>query len=87
LVIMLIVLAVGMVMDLSPTVLILVPLFMPVIKMAGIDPVYFGLMFIMNCSIGLITPPVGTVLNVICGVGRVPMSRAVKGVWPFVIAY
>ncbi|MFN3499171.1 MAG: TRAP transporter large permease subunit, partial [Pannonibacter indicus] len=55
LVIMLIVLAVGMVMDLSPTVLILVPLFMPVIKMAGIDPVYFGLMFIMNCSIGLIT--------------------------------
>lgn len=87
LVIMLIVLAVGMVMDLSPTVLILVPLFMPVIKMAGIDPVYFGLMFIMNCSIGLITPPVGTVLNVICGVGRVPMSQAVKGVWPFVIAY
>lgn len=87
LVIMLIVLAVGMVMDLSPTVLILVPLFMPVVKMAGIDPVYFGLMFILNCSIGLLTPPVGTVLNVICGVGRVPMSVAVRGVVPFIFAY
>ncbi|PLK73105.1 L-dehydroascorbate transporter large permease subunit [Rhizobium sp. TH135] len=86
-VIMLIVLAVGMVMDLSPTVLILVPLFMPVVKMAGIDPVYFGLMFILNCSIGLLTPPVGTVLNVICGVGRVPMSVAVRGVMPFLFAY
>jgi len=87
LVIMLIVLAVGMVMDLSPTVLILVPLFMPVVKLAGIDPVYFGLMFILNCSIGLLTPPVGTVLNVICGVGRVPMSVAVRGVVPFLLAY
>lgn len=87
LVIMLIVLAVGMVMDLSPTVLILVPLFMPVVKMAGIDPVYFGLMFILNCSIGLLTPPVGTVLNVICGVGRVQMSIAVRGVVPFILAY
>ncbi|MBZ4021010.1 L-dehydroascorbate transporter large permease subunit [Rhodobacter sp. TJ_12] len=87
LVIMLIVLAVGMVMDLSPTVLILVPLFMPVVKMAGIDPVYFGLMFILNCSIGLLTPPVGTVLNVICGVGKVPMSAAVRGVAPFLTAY
>jgi tripartite ATP-independent transporter DctM subunit len=87
LVIMLIVLAVGMVMDLSPTVLILVPLFMPVIKAAGIDPVYFGLMFILNCSIGLVTPPVGTVLNVICGVGRVQMSVAVRGVAPFLLAY
>ncbi|MCU0901466.1 MAG: TRAP transporter large permease subunit [Cypionkella sp.] len=87
LVIMLLVLAVGMVMDLAPTVLILVPLLMPVITMAGIDPVYFGLMFILNCSIGLITPPVGTVLNVICGVGKVPMSAAVRGVWPFILAY
>lgn len=87
LVIMLIVLAVGMVMDLAPTVLILVPLLMPVVKMAGIDPVYFGLMFILNCSIGLLTPPVGTVLNVICGVGRVQMSVAVRGVLPFLLAY
>jgi len=85
--IMILVLLVGMVMDLSPTILILVPLLMPVIKLAGIDPVYFGLMFVINCSIGLITPPVGTVLNVVCGVGRVPMSAAVRGSWPFILAY
>ncbi|MDP5308720.1 TRAP transporter large permease subunit [Paracoccus spongiarum] len=87
LVIMLLVLCVGMVMDLSPTVLILVPLLIPVVRMAGIDEVYFGLMFILNCSIGLITPPVGTVLNVVCGVGRVPMSQAVRGVGPFIVGY
>lgn len=86
-VIMILVLCVGMVMDLSPTILILVPLLMPVVKLANIDPVYFGLMFVINCSIGLITPPVGTVLNVVCGVGRVPMSAAVKGSWPYIAAY
>lgn len=87
LVIMLIVFAVGMVMDLAPTILILVPLFLPLVNMAGIDPVYFGLMFVLNCSIGLLTPPVGTVLNVICGVAKVNMSTAVRGVTPFVAAY
>ena len=87
LVIMLIVLAVGMVMDLVPSVLILVPLLLPVVKGAGIDEVYFGLMFIINTSIGLITPPVGNVLNVVCGVSRMPMSKAVRGVFPFVVAY
>lgn len=86
-VIMLIVLAVGMVMDLAPTILILVPLLMPVVTLAGIDPVYFGLVFVINTSIGLITPPVGNVLNVVCGVSRVPMSRAVVGTWPFILAY
>lgn len=86
-VIMLIVLFVGMVMDLSPTILILVPLLLPVATAAGIDPVYFGLMFVINCSIGLITPPVGNVLNVVCGVGNVKMSVAVKGAWPFIVAY
>ncbi|MDW6091899.1 TRAP transporter large permease subunit [Vibrio rhizosphaerae] len=86
-VIMLLVLCVGMVMDLSPTILILVPLLMPVVKLAGIDPTYFGLMFVINCSIGLITPPVGTVLNVVCGVAKVPMSAAVKGIFPFILAY
>jgi tripartite ATP-independent transporter DctM subunit len=85
--IMVLVFLVGMVMDLSPTILILVPLFMPIVIIAGIDPVYFGLMFVINTSIGLITPPVGTVLNVVCGVGRVPMSVAVKGVLPFITVY
>ena len=86
-VIMLVVLMVGMVMDLSPTILILVPLFMPIVKLAGIDPVYFGLMFVINTSIGLITPPVGTVLNVVCGVGHAKMSTAVRGTLPFIGAY
>jgi TRAP-type transport system large permease protein len=87
LVIMMIVLAVGMVMDLAPTILILVPLLMPIVTLAGIDPVYFGLMFVINTSIGLITPPVGNVLNVVCGVGRVRMSVAVRGTLPFILAY
>lgn len=87
LVIMILVFLVGMVMDLMPSVLILVPLLLPVIKMAGIDPVYFGLMFIINSCIGLITPPVGSVLNVVCGVGKAPMSKVVRGTLPFVTAY
>jgi TRAP-type transport system large permease protein len=86
-IIMIIVFIVGTAMDLSPTVLILVPLFMPVVNQAGIDPVYFGLMFVINCSIGLITPPVGTVLNVVCGVGGTTMSAAMRGLMPFMIAY
>ncbi|MGK7613428.1 SLC13 family permease, partial [Salmonella enterica] len=55
-VIMVAILIVGMVMDLTPTVLILTPVLMPLVKEAGIDPIYFGVMFIINCSIGLITP-------------------------------
>jgi TRAP-type transport system large permease protein len=67
-------------------VLILTPVLMPIIKQAGIDPVYFGVLFIMNNAIGLITPPVGIVLNVVCGVAKVPMGDVIKGVWPFLIA-
>jgi tripartite ATP-independent transporter DctM subunit len=87
LVIMICVLLIGMVMDLAPTVLILVPLLMPIVREAGINEVYFGLMFVINTSIGLITPPVGNVLNVVCGVSRVPLSKAVTGTAPFIVAY
>ena len=59
---------------------------MPVVLKAGIDPVYFGVMFIMNNAIGLITPPVGTVLNVVCGVAKISMDDAFKGVLPFLLA-
>ena len=59
---------------------------MPVIKAAGIDPVYFGVLFVINNAIGLITPPVGTVLNVVCGVARISMDDAFKGVLPFLCA-
>ena len=77
---------VGTALDFTPTVLIMTPVLMPVIKQAGIDPVYFGVLFIMNNAIGLVTPPVGTVLNVVCGVAKIPMSGAIKGVWPFMVA-
>ncbi|CAN7633866.1 TRAP transporter large permease subunit [Variovorax sp. LjRoot84] len=84
--IMVLVMIVGTAMDMTPTILILTPVLMPIVKAAGIDPVYFGVMFIINNSIGLITPPVGTVLNVVAGVGRISMDDVTKGVVPFMIA-
>lgn len=84
--IMLVIMAIGMVMDLTPTVLILAPVLMPVVIAADINPVYFGVMFILNCSIGLITPPVGNVLNVIAGVSRLPFDRCALGVLPYLAA-
>jgi len=84
--IMLLVIAVGTAMDMTPTILIMTPVLMPVIKAAGIDPVYFGVLFIMNNAIGLITPPVGTVLNVVAGVGKMKMDEVTRGVIPFMIA-
>ncbi|MGV0958361.1 MAG: TRAP transporter large permease [Limnohabitans sp.] len=83
---MLMVLVVGTALDFAPTVLILTPVLMPLVRQAGIDPVYFGVMFIINNAIGLLTPPVGTVLNVVCGVGRIPMHEVIKGVMPFLIS-
>ncbi len=84
--IMVLVVIVGTAMDMTPTILILTPILMPVIKAAGIDPVYFGVLFIVNNSIGLITPPVGTVLNVVAGVSKISMEDLMKGVWPFLLA-
>ena len=84
--IMVLVMAVGTAMDMTPTILILTPVLMPVVKAAGIDPVYFGVLFIINNAIGLITPPVGTVLNVVAGVGRMKMDQVTKGVIPFMTA-
>jgi len=84
--IMLLVMAVGTAMDMTPTILIMTPVLMPVVKAAGIDPVYFGVLFIINNAIGLITPPVGTVLNVVAGVGKMKMDEVTRGVLPFMIA-
>jgi len=84
--IMLLCMVVGTAMDMTPTILILTPVLMPIIKAAGIDPVYFGVLFIINNSIGLITPPVGTVLNTVAGVGKVSMDEVTKGVMPFMVA-
>jgi len=84
--IMLLVMLVGTAMDMTPTILILTPVLMPLIKAAGIDPVYFGVLFIINNSIGLVTPPVGTILNVVAGVGRMKMDEVTRGVLPFMLA-
>ena len=76
----------GMVLDFIPIVLIFTPVFMPIVTAAGIDPVYFGVVFIMNCSIGMITPPVGVVLNVVSSIGKVTMDEAARGILPFLLA-
>jgi len=81
--IMVLCMIVGTAMDMTPAILILTPVLMPLVKAAGIDPVYFGVMFIINNSIGLVTPPVGTVLNVVAGVGRMRMDEVTWGVLPF----
>ena len=84
--IMVLCMVVGTAMDMTPTILILTPVLMPIVKAAGIDPVYFGVLFIINNAIGLLTPPVGTVLNVVCGVGRIPMHDVIRGVMPFLLS-
>ena len=83
--IMILVIIVGTAMDMTPTILILTPVLMPLVKAAGIDPVYFGVLFIINNSIGLVTPPVGTVLNVVAGVGRMRIDDVTRGVMPFML--
>src|SRR4029434_9558117 len=83
--IMVLVMIVGTAMDMTPTILILTPVLMPVVKAAGIDPVYFGVMFIMNNAIGLVTPPVGVVLNVVAGTGRMSMDTVTQGGLPYTV--
>jgi tripartite ATP-independent transporter DctM subunit len=85
-VMMLITMLVGTAMDMTPTILILTPVFMPLVKAAGIDPVYFGVLFMINNAIGLVTPPVGAVLSTVAGVGKVSMDAVTRGVWPFLLA-
>jgi len=80
-------LVVGTAMDLTPTILIFGPVCAPLAVKAGIDPVYFGFMFIYVGCLGLITPPVGTVQNVVAGVGRLRMETVIKGTNPFLIVY
>ncbi len=86
-VMMIVLVLIGTALDLTPTILIFAPVMLPIAVKAGIDPVYFGLMFVLNGAIGLITPPVGTVLNVVAGVGRISMHSVIKGVNPFLFTY
>jgi tripartite ATP-independent transporter DctM subunit len=86
-VMMIVLVLIGTALDLTPTILIFAPVMLPIAVKAGIDPVYFGLMFVLNGAIGLITPPVGTVLNVVAGVGRLSLHQVIKGVNPFLVTY
>jgi tripartite ATP-independent transporter DctM subunit len=85
--IMLLLLAIGTVMDLTPTILVMGPVLMPLAVKAGIDQTYFGVMFVLVGTLGLIHPPVCTVLNVVCGVAKISLESATKGIWPFLLTY
>jgi TRAP-type transport system large permease protein len=86
-VMMIVLVLIGTALDLTPTILIFAPVMLPIAVKAGIDPVYFGLMFVLNGAIGLITPPVGTVLNVVAGVGKLSLREVIRGVNPFLLTY
>lgn len=86
-VIMIFLLLIGLVMDLTPAILIFTPVSLPLVKMAGIDPVYFGIVMVINLCIGLITPPVGTVLYVGCGISKINLVDLTKGIWPFLLVH
>ncbi|MBS6367035.1 MAG: TRAP transporter large permease, partial [Clostridiales bacterium] len=75
----------GMIMDLTPNILIFGPILVPVVQAAGIDPIVFGVIMVLNLTIGLITPPVGTVLYLGCSIADISFARVVKGVLPFLL--
>jgi len=79
-------LGIGMVMDLTPNLLIFGPVLLPVIVQAHIDPYFFALLMVFNLCIGLITPPVGTLLYLGCGLGDVKLGRLIRGIQPFLLA-
>ncbi|WP_108661748.1 TRAP transporter large permease [Acuticoccus kandeliae] len=86
LVIVALVLVIGCAMDMVPIILILVPVLMPTIRQAGIDPVYFAVIFMIAGAVGLLTPPIGSVLNVVAGVSRISLPKVIVGIWPFIVA-
>jgi tripartite ATP-independent transporter DctM subunit len=80
------VLLLGMVMDMAPLIVILTPILLPVVTAAGVDPVHFGVILLLNLAIGLCTPPVGSTLFVGCAIGGISMEKAARGLWPFYLA-
>ncbi len=81
------VLLLGTVMDMAPLIVILTPILLPVVTAAGVDPVHFGVVLLLNLAIGLLcTPPVGSTLFVGCAIGEISMERAARGLWPFYLA-
>ena len=80
-----ILLVLGTFMDLAPMLLICTPIFLPIVKQFGIDPVHFGIIMILNLGIGLLTPPVGPTLAVGCAIGKVSMEAVSRSILPFYI--
>jgi TRAP-type C4-dicarboxylate transport system permease large subunit len=76
----------GTFMDLAPLIIICTPIFLPVAKAFGIDPVHFGIILILNAGIGLITPPVGSVLFVGAAIGKISVTETLRTIWPFYLA-
>lgn len=82
----LILLVLGCFMDMAPLIIITTPIFLPVVKAFGMDPVQFGAILILNLGIGLCTPPVGSVLFVTCAIAKIPILQAARTIWPFYVA-
>ena len=82
----LLLLVLGTFMDLAPLIIICTPIFLPVAKAFGVDPVHFGIILVLNAGLGLITPPVGSVLFVGSAIGKIGVMQAVRTLWPFYIA-
>ena len=79
----LIILVLGMIMDMAPIILIATPILLPIATSIGIDPIQFGIIMVLNCGIGLLTPPVGAVLFIGSAVAKRPMEKVVKATLPF----
>ncbi len=76
----------GTFMDMAPMIIICTPIFLPVAQAYGISPVHFGVVLILTAGIGLITPPVGSVLFVGAGIGQISVGQALRSIWPFYLA-
>jgi tripartite ATP-independent transporter DctM subunit len=79
-------LVLGTLMDLAPLLLICTPILLPVVTPLGVDPVHFGIVMLVNLGMGLVTPPVGSVLFVGCAIGRVTIEQVTRTIWPFYLA-
>ncbi len=79
-------LVLGTFMDMAPLIIISTPIFLPVARAYDVSPVHFGVILILSCGIGLLTPPVGSVLFIGAAIGKIDVAKAVRGLWPFYIA-
>jgi TRAP-type C4-dicarboxylate transport system permease large subunit len=78
-----ILLVLGMFMDLAPKILICTPIFLPVVKAYGVDPIHFALVMVLAGGIGLVTPPVGSVLFIGTAIGKISITDSMRTIWPF----